>query len=276
MSGNMVIFKPGISQARAAAIERLLSTMLLLMLLLPTALGADDALFQTSTINALMMGDFYGSMSLKELKSHGDFGLGTLDRLDGELVGLDGEFYQVKSDGNVYPVNDTATTPFAEVAFFKAEDNISLNGTYNLTQIESYLDSKRPTRNIFYAIRIDGIFEYVKTRVPEAQREPYPRLTEALGTQKIFQFNNTTGTVIGFWWPSYAEGINVPGYHLHFITGNRSAGGHLLDIRLHRATVAIDELTELDMALPNDKAFYQADLSEDQQAAVRKAESNPK
>lgn len=272
----MVIFKPGISQARAAAIERLLSTMLLLMLLLPTALGADDALFQTSTINALMMGDFYGSMSLKELKSHGDFGLGTLDRLDGELVGLDGEFYQVKSDGNVYPVNDTATTPFAEVAFFKAEDNISLNGTYNLTQIESYLDSKRPTRNIFYAIRIDGIFEYVKTRVPEAQREPYPRLTEALGTQKIFQFNNTTGTVIGFWWPSYAEGINVPGYHLHFITGNRSAGGHLLDIRLHRATVAIDELTELDMALPNDKAFYQADLSEDQQAAVRKAESNPK
>lgn len=276
MSGNMVIFKPGISQARAAAIERLLSTMLLLMLLLPTALGADDALFQTSTINALMMGDFYGSMSLKELKSHGDFGLGTLDRLDGELVGLDGEFYQVKSDGNVYPVNDTATTPFAEVAFFKAEDNISLNGTYNLTQIESYLDSKRPTRNIFYAIRIDGIFEYVKTRVPEAQREPYPRLTEALGTQKIFQFNNTTGTVIGFWWPSYAEGINVPGYHLHFITGNRSAGGHLLDIRLHRATVAIDKLTELDMALPNDKAFYQADLSEDQQAAVRKAESNPK
>lgn len=276
MSGNMVIFKPGISQARAAAIERLLSTMLLLMLLLPTALGADDALFQTSTINALMMGDFYGSMSLKELKSHGDFGLGTLDRLDGELVGLDGEFYQVKSDGNVYPVNDTATTPFAEVAFFKAEDNISLNGTYNLTQIESYLDSKRPTRNIFYAIRIDGIFEYVKTRVPEAQREPYPRLTEALGTQKIFQFNNTTGTVIGFWWPSYAEGINVPGYHLHFITGNRSAGGHLLDIRLRRATVAIDELTELDMALPNDKAFYQADLSEDQQAAVRKAESNPK
>jgi acetolactate decarboxylase len=276
MSGNMAIFKPGISQARAAAIERLLSTMLLLMLLLPTALGADDALFQTSTINALMMGDFYGSMSLKELKSHGDFGLGTLDRLDGELVGLDGEFYQVKSDGNVYPVNDTATTPFAEVAFFKAEDNISLNGTYNLTQIESYLDSKRPTRNIFYAIRIDGIFEYVKTRVPEAQREPYPRLTEALGTQKIFQFNNTTGTVIGFWWPSYAEGINVPGYHLHFITGNRSAGGHLLDIRLHRATVAIDELTELDMALPNDKAFYQADLSEDQQAAVRKAESNPK
>lgn len=274
----MVIFKLMTSrQAKdLTAIEKLLSTMLFLMLLLPGALAANDALFQTSTINALMVGDFYGTMSLKELKSHGDFGLGTFDGLDGELVGLDGKFYHVKSDGHAYPVNDTATTPFAEVAFFKAENNISLNGTYNLTQIESYLDSRRPTRNIFYAIRIDGTFDYVKTRIPEAQSKPYPTLTEALKTQKIFQFNNITGTVVGFWWPSYAKGINVPGYHLHFITANRSAGGHLLDIRASKAIVAIDELTELDMALPTDEKFYQADLSEDQQAAVTKAESNPK
>lgn len=258
------------------AIEKLLGTALFLMLLLPAVLASNGALFQTSTINALMVGDFYGTMSFKELKSHGDFGLGTFDRLDGEMVGLDGMIYQVKSDGHAYPVNDTATTPFAEMAFFKPEDNISLNGTHNLTQIESYLDSKRPTRNIFYAIRIDGTFEYVKTRAPQAQSEPYPTLTEALKTQKIFQLYNTTGTVVGFWCPSYAKDINVPGYHLHFINENRSAGGHLLDIRLSKARVAIDELTELDMALPTDGEFYQADLSGDQQAALNKAESNPK
>ena len=258
------------------AIIKLLSTALFLILLLPAALASSDALFQTSTINALMMGDFHGTMSFKELKSHGDFGLGTFNRLDGEMVGLDGKFYQMKSDGHAYPVNDTATTPFAEVAFFKAEDNISLNGMYNLTQMESYLDSKLPTRNIFYAIRIDGTFDYVKTRAPQAQSEPYPTLTEALKTQKIFQFNNTTGTVVGFWYPGYAKDINVPGYHLHFINENRSAGGHLLDIKVSKARVAIDELTELDIALPTDKEFYQADLSGDQQAAVNKAESNPK
>lgn len=257
-------------------IEKLLGTALLLALLLPAALASNDTLFQTSTISALMVGDFNGTMSFKDLKSHGNFGVGTFDRLDGEMVGLDGQFYQVKSDGHAYPVNDTATTPFAEVTFFKPEDNLSLNGTYNLTQIESYLDSKRPTKNIFYAIRIDGTFDYVKTRAPQAQNEPYPTLTNALKTQKIFQFNNTTGTVVGFWCPEYAKDINVVGYHLHFLTQNRSAGGHLLDIRLHKAKVAIDDLTELDMALPTNKEFYHADLSGNQQAALKKVESNPK
>lgn len=256
-------------------IEKLLGTALVLALFLPAALASSDALFQTSTISALMVGDFNGTMSFKDLKSHGDFGVGTFDRLDGEMVALDGQFYQVKSDGHAYPVNDTATTPFAEVAFFKPEENLSLNGTYNLTQIESYLDSARPTKNIFYAIRIDGTFDYVKTRAPEAQSEPYPTLTDALKTQEIFQFNNTTGTVVGFWCPSYAKDVNVAGYHLHFINGDRSAGGHLLDIRIHEAKVAIDDLTELDIVLPTDKEFYNADLSGDQQAALKKVESNP-
>jgi len=215
-------------------------------------------------------------MSFKDLKSHGDFGIGTFDRLDGEMVALDGQFYQVKSDGHAYPVNDTATTPFSEVTFFKPEDNFSLDGTYNLTQIESYLDSKRPTKNIFYAIRIDGTFDYVKTRAPDAQSEPYLTLTDALKTQKIFQFNNTTGTVVGFWSPSYAKDVNVAGYNLHFINGNRSAGGHLLDIMLHNARISIENLTELDVALPTDEEFYNADLSTNQQAALNSAESNPK
>jgi acetolactate decarboxylase len=171
-------------------------------------------------------------------------------------------------------VNDTATTPFAEVTFFKPEESFSLNGVYNLAQLESYLDSKRPTKNIFYAIRIDGTFDYVKTRAPQAQSEPYPTLTEALKTQKIFLFNNTTGTVVGFWCPDYAKDINVAGYHLHFLTQNESKGGHLLDIRLHKARIAIDDLTELDMALPKDKMFYQADLSGNQQVALKKVESN--
>ena len=243
-------------------------------MLLPAALASNDTFFQTSTINALMVGDFNGTMSFKDLKSHGNFGVGTFDKLDGEMVGLDGKFYQVKSDGSAYLVNDTATTPFAEVTFFKPEESFSLNGVYNLTQLESYLDSKRPTKNIFYAIKIDGTFDYVKTRAPQAQSEPYPTLMEALKNQKIFQFNNTTGTVVGFWCPDYVKDINVAGYHLHFLTQNESKGGHLLDIRLHKARIAIDDLTELDMALPKDKVFYQADLSGNQQVALKKVESN--
>lgn len=242
-----------------------------------SAPNENDTLFQTSTIGALMTGVFDGTMSFKDLRSHGDFGVGTFNRLDGEMVELDGQFYQVKSDGSAYPVDGSMKTPFAEVTFFKPDETASLNSTYNLTQLQSYLDGRLPTKNLFYAIRIDGTFDYIKTRAPLAQDKPYPTLTEALKSQKIFQFQNVTGTVVGVWCPSYAKEINVAGYHMHFITADRSKGGHLLDLTLSKnATVQIDDLSGLQMALPLEEEFYQADLSGDQQAALKKAESNPK
>lgn len=259
-----------------AKIEKLLCATVILAMALPVSSASDDALFQTSTISALMVGVFDGTMSFKDLKSQGDFGVGTFDRLDGEMVGLDGQFYQVRSDGSAYLVSDSMKTPFAEVAFFKPDDTASLDAAYNLTELQSYLDGRLPTKNLFYAIRIDGTFDYVKTRSPPAQDKPYPTLTDALKGQKIFQLQNVTGTVVGFWCPAYAKEINVPGYHMHFITADRSAGGHILDLTLRNATVQIDDLSGLQMELPKDDEFYKADLSGDQQAALKKAESNPK
>ena len=204
------------------------------------------------------------------------FGLGTVQALDGEMVGLDGEFYQVKSNGIAYRVNDSMKTPFAEVAFFKPEETIALNGTSNLTELESWLDSRLATRNLFYGIRIDGTFDYVKTRSVPMQSKPYPPLLEAVKAQKVFEFHDVKGTIVGFRCPDYVNGVNVPGYHLHFITLDRSAGGHLLDFNLENASVKVDSLSGLEMALPENEEFYQADLAEDQQAALAKVESNPK
>ena len=62
----------------------------------------EQSLFQVSTIDALLQGDYDGYTSLKELSSKGDFGIGTVNALDGELVIENGQFYQVKADGKVY------------------------------------------------------------------------------------------------------------------------------------------------------------------------------
>jgi acetolactate decarboxylase len=245
--------------------------------LVPGSLSmSNDTLFQTSTIGALMNGLYDGTMTFKDLGSNGDFGIGTFEALDGEMVGLDGQFYQVKSDGVAYIVNDSMKTPFAEVTFFEPEEVMVLNGTSNLTKVENYLDSKLVTKNIFYAIKIDGAFDYVKTRSVPAQMKPYPTLSEAVKGQKVFEFNNVSGTLVGFRCPDFVKGVNVPGYHMHFITADRSAGGHLLDFTLENASLMVDRLSEFEMDLPNNKDFYQTDLSEDQQAALTKVESNPK
>lgn len=237
---------------------------------------SNDTMFQTSTINALMQGVYDGNTTFKELRNYGDFGLGTVQALDGEMIELDGQFYQVKSDGVAYRLNDSVKTPFAEVTFFKPEETIELNGTHNFTQLENYVEGRLVTKNLFYAFKIDGTFDYVKTRSVPIQSKPYVPLSEAIKAQKIFEFHNITGTIVGFRCPAYVGGINVPGYHMHFITANRSAGGHLLDIRLRNASIKVDDLSEFEMILPNIEEFYKADLSGNQQETVKNVESNPK
>jgi acetolactate decarboxylase len=237
---------------------------------------SNDTLFQTSPISSLMQGVYDGTMTFKNLSAYGDFGLGTVEALDGEMIELDGQFYQVKSDGVAYHLNDSMKTPFAEVTFFKPDETIALNGPANLTKLNNYLDGKLASLNLFYAIRIDGTFDYIKTRSVPIQTKPYPTLSEAVKGQKIFEFHNVTGTIVGFRCPDFVNGINVPGYHMHFITADRSTGGHLLDLRLENANIKVDDLSDFEMVLPNNQEFYQADLSENQQAALNKVESNPK
>lgn len=49
-------------------------------------------IFQLSTINALLEGVFDGNMSYGQLKQHGDFGIGTFNGLDGEMIAFDAAF----------------------------------------------------------------------------------------------------------------------------------------------------------------------------------------
>jgi acetolactate decarboxylase len=231
-----------------------------------------DVLYQVSTIDALMLGVYDGVSSFGDLEKHGGFGIGTFDALDGEMIALDGEFYQVKDDGVAYPVADNLTTPFATVTFFDADETVLVERAENYTQFEELLNEHLPSENVFYAIRIDGTFPYVETRSVPKQEKPYPLLKEAIEEQSIFQFYNVTGTMLGFWTPEFVDGINVPGYHLHFITQDRKAGGHVLEFQLNETEVKIDVTSDFFMALPTEGDFYHVDLTQDLQSDLEKVE----
>jgi len=209
-----------------------------------------DILFQTSTINTLFEGVYDGNMTYMELKKHGDVGIGTFNGLDGEMIGLDGKFYQIKVDGMAYHVNDSMGTPFAIVTFFETDSSVLLDESLNYTQFEQYLDDLLPIEDIIYAFKIDGVFEYIKTRSVPKQNEPYPPFDEVVKNQTIFEFHDTTGTIVGFRFPDYMEGINVPGYYFHFITEDRTSGGHLLDCQLQNVSIEIDYTFEFYMVMP--------------------------
>ncbi|HOX09489.1 MAG TPA: acetolactate decarboxylase [Candidatus Omnitrophota bacterium] len=234
--------------------------------------GDRDVLFQVSTLNALSGGIYDGDTDFNELKKRGDFGIGTFNALDGEMLAVDGEFFQVKSDGLAYPVSGIAKTPFSAVTFFETDKLICVDKPMEMEQLQGYIDTLLPTKNIFYAVKIEGLFDYVKTRSVPPQKKPYAPLSEAVKGQSVFELKEIKGTVVGFRCPGYAAGFNLPGYHMHFITEGRNTGGHLLDFRVKRAVVELDYTERYSVSLPGDKEFYSAVLEDGVGDALEKAE----
>lgn len=166
-------------------------------------------------------------------------------------------------------------TSFAEVTFFKADTTILLDDSIeNYEQLKSYLDKLLPTPNIFYAFRITGRFDYIETRSVPKQHKPYPPLVDVVKNQAVFKFHNVDGTMVGFWCPAFIKGINVPGYHIHFITKDRKAGGHMLACSLHKAKIEIDYLSNFKMDLPQTDTFYKLNSSQQKANALNKVKKN--
>lgn len=199
-----------------------------------------DVLFQVSTIGALMEGNYRGVVPFGEIRKHGDFGIGTFDSLDGEMIAVNGEYFQVTADGAVLPVPDGALTPFATVTFFEPDFTFFLSRADNFSDFSRQVERSLPSKDQIYAVRIPGKFPYVRARSVPRQEEPYPRLVDAARNQSVFILERTRGTMAGLWFPEAFDGLNVPGFHIHYISDDRKAGGHVLDFSLENATIEID------------------------------------
>jgi len=219
-----------------------------------------EVLYQASTIQALSAGDYDGQITLCELKEHGNFGLGTFQGLEGEMVALDGLFYQVKVDGRVHLVNKAEGIPFAQVTFFDTDRTFTVANELSYADLSQYLDKLLSSKNIFYAVKISGLFKYVKTRSVPKQAKPYPGLDQAVKEQKVFEFHNIKGTIVGFRSPEYSKSFSVSGYHLHFISADRRSGGHLLDFQASRVKIEIDETADFYLSLPTNQEFLGLNL----------------
>ena len=250
---------------------------LVLILLAATAQAAGrDTIYQTAPIDALMAGVYDGDYPVGDLKQHGDIGVGTLNALDGELVCVDGQMFQVRVDGEVCPVPDSARTPFTIVTWLDRDIALKAVSATSLDEFCRIMDRSLPSLNLFFAIRADGEFAYVKTRSVPKQAKPYRPLVEVAEQQAVFEFKRVKGTLVGFRCPSFVKGINVPGYHFHFLTDDRKSGGHVLDLRATGLDVVLDPSDSIYLALPRQGDFTHTDLSVDRQQELHRVESAPK
>jgi acetolactate decarboxylase len=178
------------------------------------------------------------------------------------MVVFDGIVYQVRSNGKVYQPESSQETPFATVCQFEAEKVLSLKPGLDYEGLKKQLDKIAPNQNLFYAIKITGKFKTMKTRSVPEQHKPYPPLKEVTKHQPEFNMENISGTIVGFRCPPYVKGINVPGYHLHFISDDKTRGGHILKFEILSGECEIDILNQYFLALPvDDKEFAETNLS---------------
>lgn len=230
-------------------------------------------LTQTSTIDALLAGSYDGTMTCRDLLKKGDFGLGTFDHLDGEMLVLDGKVFQIKSDGKVYRPPLNLTTPFAAVCRFTPQNSFSLPINADMKAITRFLDQKVPDKNAFAAIKIRGTFQKMHTRSVPAQKKPYPLLADVAKHQPEFTMQDVSGTIVGLRSPPFVTGIGVPGYHLHFISDDHKQGGHILGFKLSRGTAFTDVCNNFQLLLPEGQSdFHQLDLSKDRSKELKDVE----
>jgi acetolactate decarboxylase len=232
-------------------------------------------LYQVSTATALVEGIYQGAVQVATLRAHGDLGLGTFEGLNGEMVVVDGHFFQVCSDGSVTEVRDNVLSPFAAVTAFSPDQSITLENCPNLSYLTSQFDALRQSDNFFFALRVDGRFDYIHARAMRRTKEGVP-LLQAAAVQPEFEFNDISGTLVGFWTPEYAKSLNVPGYHLHFISADRTRGGHLLQCRGKNLRLQIQREGDYHIVLPETEDFLKANLRRDPTTDLAQAEGERK
>ncbi len=231
------------------------------------------ALFQASTIGALLEGAFEGDLSFAELAEHGDLGLGTLNHLDGEMVALDGEFFRADVEGRLNEIDAGERTPFAVVTRFEpAVDQELADVPLSHDELLARIDELIPAGASSCAVRLDGRFDLLRARSVPRQEPPYRPLTEVVADQHVFELTDVEGTMVGFRFPAYVEGIEVAGYHLHFADAARRRGGHVLDSRSRGLRARLDPSNDLHVELPPRVELADPALAAETHAAVEAVE----
>ncbi len=237
-----------------------LSYLLIALLLLMGCSSVEkDIIYHYSVLKALDNGVLEGNMKIGELKKNGDFGLGTFNKMDGEMIILDKTVYRVSPEGKITQPDDQTLIPYSVITFYHQDDTMSLNSATDYPSLKAFVAGRLPSKNLFYAFRIKGEFEFIKCGGANIQEKPYNKtLVQMLSDRPLYEGRQIRGTLVGFWCPAYIGDINTNGFHLHFISDDHSIGGHLMEFRAKSLEIGYDIKSGYKIHLPDTKIFSDA------------------
>lgn len=215
-----------------------------------------DLFYHYSIWYAFVNKVFEGDLTVQELKTKGDIGLGSYSKLDGELVMLDGVPYQVTEDGKVSVPSDDTKIVYANATFFEKDYGFNISKLINYEALRTKINEKLPSKNMFYGFKIHGTFKSVTCGGLHKQEPPFKDgLDILIPNRPVFERKNFTGTMVGFFCPEFIGNINVAAYHLHFISDDKTFGGHVMEFEAENLVVEMDEMNEYQFVLPDTEAY---------------------
>lgn len=214
--------------------------------------GRGDLLFHYNFVDVFLRERLYdGGYSYQALLKKGNFGLAAADKIDGEITILDGKIYQTKANGKTVNVSLQEKTALAFVSDFSADFQWEINAITSKEKLEAILLEQIQADHYIYAIKIKGDFRGIKARTfPAVTTKPYAHFSESMKNQVFFNYQNISGTLVGFFIPSFLKGVNNPGFHFHFISDNRQYSGHLLALDIISAKIEVDMLNGYEVLFP--------------------------
>lgn len=192
--------------------------------------AADEGGFvqQVGTYDYLTQPDYTGLAPLSAAITGATLGLGTFDGLDGEFVLVAGVPYRIGVDGRPTVVDVSRSTPFAQAIDFQPDASGPVAPGTTCANLGPTIQQLAGTDDGIIAVRLRGTFTDLVTRSVPGQSTPYPSLATVVSQQIEFPLSGRRGVLVGFWQGADMKGIGQPGLHLHGVTADRSAGGHVL------------------------------------------------
>lgn len=194
---------------------------------------SEKKLRQYGITSAMAGGIYEGDLTVKELLSWGDFGIGAPNYLNGELTVVDGKAWHTvvgkESPEETAEADDAEKLAHAFALRFSPDFSFELEGVVDQRSMEERISAQLDNPNGMYAFRITGKFEQMSTRAfPPLPKDCHTPTSELMGREHVFEYADTEGIIVTTWIPAWLDGINIPGYHSHFISTDGTQGGHVL------------------------------------------------
>ena len=229
--------------------------------------------YQVGLVSAFLKGVNESAITCAQLSQHGDTGLGSFNRVDGELIALDGIIYRIDEYGEASVAPPSMQIPFAVVSQFESVDTFKVRDIGSMPELNELIDTHLATKNIFYMLRIEGEFRELHLRSEACQLTPGMALSETLPQlQTNFYSQKSHGTMVVTRCPQFSTSFTIPGYHYHFINAKRTSGGHVFALQVTAATVQISPIRTVQLELFASQQFDQMNLEVDVVSELKKIE----